>query len=89
MNVDAMERARSLAYDVLGRWLSGLVDEALWQDMRGLFWQDAEDVFQADEEAAPCACGEPTHPGEHYEDESSGDHGCCDEIALKGVKDWR
>ncbi|MEZ4700212.1 MAG: molecular chaperone TorD family protein [Rhodothermales bacterium] len=52
MNADAMERARSLAYDVLGRWLSGAVDEALWQDMRGLFWQDADAAFNEDEEAA-------------------------------------
>ncbi|MCB1900901.1 MAG: ParB/RepB/Spo0J family partition protein [Rhodocyclaceae bacterium] len=31
--------------------------------------EDDEIVDEADEEAAPCACGEPTHPGEHYEDE--------------------
>ncbi len=52
MNEASLERARGLAYDSLGRWLSGAVDEALWQEVCGLFWPDAGGAFDADEEAA-------------------------------------
>ncbi len=52
MNEASLERARSLAYETLGRWLSGAVDEALWGELCGLFWPDAGAGFDLDREAA-------------------------------------
>ncbi len=52
MNDLAVERARGMAYTLLGRWLSGVTDAASWREMQRLFWPDPTAAFDADDEAA-------------------------------------